>query len=57
MKEEIADMSISIGITENMVLAKRQQSAHSKRAQHKAKQQSRAKLGKHHRRGRHDDDK
>ena len=31
MKEEIADMSISIGITENMAVAKRQQSAHSKR--------------------------
>ena len=54
IKEEIAEMSVSIGITENMVMMKRQQAAHSKRVQHKAKAASRA---RHRKRGnKHDED-
>ncbi len=55
IKEETADMSVALGITENMVLAKRQQSAHSKRTQHKAKAASRAKHVKRGHRRRDDD--
>ena len=56
IKEEIADMSVSIGITENMVMVRRQESAYSKRTQHRAKAASRAKHGKHGRRWNENDE-